>query len=116
MSGRRTSGSSRPSLGVQVLVVFSFISQGKSQFKRCLGKCLEVPDILLPDIRGLLIFKFRRVTIRGAQPCARLSKEICFSEGSQGPSAGVSSRLLRGLRGALQGGPQVFARVVALFL
>ena len=26
MSGRRTSGSSRPSLGVQVLAVFSFIS------------------------------------------------------------------------------------------
>ena len=27
---------------------------GKSQFKKCLGKHLEVPDILLPDIRGLL--------------------------------------------------------------
>ena len=55
MSGRRTSGSSRPGLGVQVLAVFSFISWGKSQFKKCLGKRLEVPDILLPDIRGLLI-------------------------------------------------------------
>ena len=54
MSGRRTSGSSRPSLGVQVLAVFSFISKGKSQFKRCLGKRLEVPDILLPDVHGLL--------------------------------------------------------------
>ena len=54
MSGRRTSGSSRPGLGVQVLAVFSFISQGKLQFKKCLGKRLEVPDILLPDIRGLL--------------------------------------------------------------
>ena len=37
MSGRRTCGSSRPSLGVQVLAVFSYISQGKSQFKKCLG-------------------------------------------------------------------------------
>ena len=46
--------SSRPGLGVQVLAVFSFISQGKSQFKKCLGNRLEVPDILLPDIRGLL--------------------------------------------------------------
>ena len=55
MSGRRTSGSSKPSLGVQVLAVFSFISWGKSQFKKCLGKRLEVPDILLPDIRGLLM-------------------------------------------------------------
>ena len=55
MSGRRTSWSSRPSLGVQVLAVFSFISLGKSQFKKCLGERLEVPDILLPDIRGLLI-------------------------------------------------------------
>ena len=25
----------------------------KSQFKKCLGERLEVPDILLPDIRGL---------------------------------------------------------------
>ena len=36
----------------------SFISWGKSQFKKCLGKRLglEVPDILLPDIRGILAF------------------------------------------------------------
>ena len=54
MSGRRTSGSSRPSLGVQVLAVFSFVSRGKSQFEKCLGEHLELPDILLPDIRGLL--------------------------------------------------------------
>ena len=53
-SGRRTSGSSRPSVGVQVLAVFSFISYGKSQFEKFLAKHLEVPDILLPDIRGLL--------------------------------------------------------------
>ena len=39
------------------------------------------------------ILKFWRVTIRGAQPSARLSEEICLSEGS----AGVSQRPLRGL-------------------
>ena len=53
MSGRRTT--SRPSLGVQLLAAFLFVSQGKWQFKECLGKRLEVPDVLLPDIRGLLI-------------------------------------------------------------
>ena len=37
--------------------------------------------------------KFRRVTPRGAQPSARLSEEICLSEGS----AGVYPRALRGL-------------------
>ena len=37
--------------------------------------------------------EFRRVTIRGAQPSARLSEEIYLSEGS----AGVSQRALRGL-------------------
>ena len=42
---------------------------------------------------SLTILKFRRVTIRGAQPSARLSEEICLSEGS----AGVSPRALRGL-------------------
>ena len=46
MSGRRASGSSRPSLGVQVLLSFPF--------KKCLGEHLEVPDIRLADIRGLL--------------------------------------------------------------
>ena len=54
MSGRRTSGTSRLSLGGQVLAVFFFIFEGKSQFKKCLGKRLEVPDILLLDICGLL--------------------------------------------------------------
>ena len=43
----------------------------------------------------LLLLKFRRVTIRGAQPSARLSEEIYLSEGS----AGVSQRALRGLCG-----------------
>ena len=49
------SGTSRPSLGAQVLAVFSFVSKEKSQFRKCLGKRLEVPDILLPDIRSLPI-------------------------------------------------------------
>ena len=38
------------------------------------------------------VLKSRRVTIRGAQPSARLSKEIYLSEGSPG----VSQRALRG--------------------
>ena len=46
-----------------------------------------------------LLLKFRRVTIRGAQPSARLSEEICLSEGS----AEVSQRALRGLCGVLRG-------------
>ena len=41
------------------------------------------------------LLEFRRVTIRGAQPSARLSKEICLSEGS----ARVSPRVLRGSAG-----------------
>ena len=44
--------------------------------------------------------KLRRVTIRGAQPSARLSEEICLSEGS----AGVSERAPRGRSaGSLRG-------------
>ena len=42
MSGRRTSGSSKPSLGVQVLAGFSFnflFAIRKSQFKKCLCGC-----------------------------------------------------------------------------
>ena len=54
MSGRRTSGSSRASLGGQVLAAFSFISLGKFTVQKYLGERVEVPDILLPDIRGLL--------------------------------------------------------------
>ena len=60
--------------------------------------------------------QFRRVTIRGAQPSARLSEEICLSEGS----ARVYQRALRGLfegsAGSLRGfcgalgGPRDFPR------
>ena len=46
-----------------------------------------------------LLLKFRRVTIRGAQPSARLSEEICLSEGS----AGVLSEGSAGLFGVLRG-------------
>ena len=38
MSGRRTSGSSRPSLGVQVLAVFSFIFLGKIAVQEMSGR------------------------------------------------------------------------------
>ena len=47
----------------------------------------------------VILLKFRRVTIQGARPSARLSEEICLAEGSQGPLR-VSSRVLRGLCGA----------------
>ena len=39
------------------------------------------------------VLKLRRVTIRGAQPSARLPEEICLSKGC----AGVFPRALRGL-------------------
>ena len=48
-SARRTSRTSRPSLGQKVLALSAFVSQAKSQFKRRSGD-LEVPDILLPDV------------------------------------------------------------------
>ena len=38
MSGRRTSGSSRPSLGVQVLAIFSFIFLGKIAVQKMSGR------------------------------------------------------------------------------
>ena len=50
MSGRRMSGTSRPSLGAQVLAVFPSFLRGKSQFKKCLERRLEVSAILLPEI------------------------------------------------------------------
>ena len=48
----------------------------------------------------MFFLKFRRVTIRGAQPSARLSAEICLSEGS----AGVSQRAQEGSLGGFCGG------------
>ena len=74
------------------------------------------------DASPRIILKFRRVTIRGAQPSARLSEDICLSEGS----AGVSPRALRGLSegsaGTLRGSAGVrgifrgFSGVVTLCL
>ena len=51
------------------------------------------------------ILNFQSVTIRGPQPSARLSKEICLSEGSQGPLQGSagSPRGSAGVRGILRG-------------
>ena len=63
--------------------------------------------------QGLLFnfLKFRRVTIRGAQPSARLSEEICLSEGS----AGVSQRALRGLSEGSAGSLRSSAGVRGIF-
>ena len=46
-----------------------------------------------------LILKFRRVTIRGAQPSARRSEEICLSEGSAGSLRGLCGGLSEGSAG-----------------
>ena len=54
------------------------------------------------------ILKFRRVTIRGAQPSARFSEEICLSEGS----AGVSPKVLRGLSEGSAGSLRGFCGVM----
>ena len=54
----------------------------------------------------LRVLKFRRVTIRGAQPSARLSEEICLSEGSAGSLRGLCGGLSEGsagLSGVLRG-------------
>ena len=49
------------------------------------------------------ILKFRRVTIRGAQPSARLSEEIRLSEGSAGVSPRAPRGLSEGSAGSLRG-------------
>ena len=49
------------------------------------------------------LLKFRRVTIRGAQPSARLSEEICLSEGSAGVSPRAPRGLSEGSAGSLRG-------------
>ena len=59
----------------------------------------------------MFIQKFRRVTIRGAQPSARLSEEVCLSEGS----AGVFQRALRGSFRGLCGGLRGSAGVRGIF-
>ena len=54
-------------------------------------------------LSSLIFLKFWRVTIRGAQPSARLSEETCLSEGSAGVSQKALWGSLRGFCGALWG-------------
>ena len=61
------------------------------------------------------ILKFWRVTIRGAQPSARLSEEIWLSEGFQGPLRG-SLRGFRGVSVGLCGVCGIFRNVATLSL
>ena len=63
-SGRRMSGTSRPSLRQKGFAFFSFIFQAKLRFKRSLGIHLGVPDILLPDIGDQPILSCSRVWLR----------------------------------------------------
>ena len=58
------------------------------------------------------VLKFRRVTIRGAQPSARLSEEICPSKGSAGSLRGLCGGSLWGVHGIVRG----FSGVVTLCL
>ena len=69
------------------------------------------PQISSDLLKPLSLLKFRRVTIRGAQPSARLSEEICLSEGS----AGVSQRAPRGLSEGSAGSLRGSAGVRAIF-
>ena len=83
----------------------------RMQGSRFLPKTLFVCPENERSTESISLLKFRRVTIRGAQPSARLSEEVCLWEGS----AGVSPRALRGLSegsaGSLRGGPRDFPRV-----
>ena len=80
----------------------------------------DIPPTLV--VLMLRFLKLRRVTTRGAQPSARLSEEICLSEGSAGVSQRVLGGSLRGFCGALRGSAGVhkffggFSRVVTLCL
>ena len=56
----------------------------------------------------LFLLKFRTVTIWGAQPSARLSEEICLSEGSAGVCQRALRGSLRGSCGALRGVRGIF--------
>ena len=55
-----TSRTSMPSVGPQGIALFSLNFQRKLQFKKSLGRHLEVPDILLPGICDLLILGPKR--------------------------------------------------------
>ena len=56
-----------------------------------------------PWLDRIQFLKFWRVTIRGAKPSARLSKEICLSEGSAGSLRGLCGGLSEGSAGSLRG-------------
>ena len=55
------------------------------------------------SLSRIMLLKFRRVTIRGAQPSARLSEEIGLSEGSAGVSERAPRGLSEGSAGSLRG-------------
>ena len=81
------------------------------QGKHSLGPAQAYPKNLL---RQKIFLKFRRVTMRVAQPSARLSEEICLSEGSAGVSQRALRGSLRGFCGALRGSagdPRDFPRL-----
>ena len=59
VSGRRTSGSPRPSLGPQGLALCS----GKPQFQKSLGIRMEVPDTLLSDAIGAKIITLHNLIV-----------------------------------------------------
>ena len=70
--------------------------------------CHFTPQILGVECPKLPVlecffFKFQRVTIRGAQPPARLSEEVCLSEGSAGVSERAPRGLSEGSAGSLRG-------------
>ena len=96
---------------------FAFLNR---KFQICCSFCLrsskdkmKVPK--LPE-KITAFFKFRRVTIWGAQPSVRLSEEICLSKGFLEAFAGGSLRGFCGVPAGLCGGPQHFPRIVTLSL
>ena len=67
MSGRRTSDLKVPGQvwESRFLPSFPLFPKGKPQFEKCLGERLEVPDILLPDIRVLLKLEVELPELKG---------------------------------------------------
>ena len=75
-----------------------------------------------PNRNRITRYNATKVTIRGAQPSARLSEEICLSEGSAGVSQRAPRGLSEGSAGSLRGSAGVrgifrgFSGVVTLCL
>ena len=61
MSERRTYGTSRPSLGAQVLAPHPSSPRENRSLKKGLGIHLDVPDALLPDVGDQPILRYRNV-------------------------------------------------------